>query len=369
MFKIICFLFFFFFGFFLLQAEDKLENPAEKPLRFNAVLVTVNGDPITLLDLFLKCGGDEKALRQMTDGGVLPSQIEAFRKQTLENIIDRKLIWADYLKYKHPIPKQMIEDALCGMASMLSDGSREGLKEKLKGLGVTLESLREQATEQIATDMMVQEYCYRRVFTTPRQLDSYYQTHIAEFTDPPVRELAMILISLRGRNPDPVETADRIQAELERNPAAFERLSVSYSDAPSADSGGVMGRFTRAQLRVEFETALDSLPSGRRVTDSILIPEGVAFLKILNTDTANIRPFEAVREIIRKQIEAPQRAAKLNAYLNKLRRDAIIRYYSAEESVVAEQFDQPKIDVEKRDPVIKEPPPPGAVGTERRVVR
>lgn len=344
------------------------ESPADpaKKVRFDAVLSTVNGEPITLLDLLLECGGDEQALAQITESGILPSQIESVRRQALDQIIDRKLIWLDYQKHNYPIPNQLIEDAISNMAKTIADGSREGLHHKIKSLGITMEEVRRRATQQIVTDMMIREFCFRKINTTPRQLDSYYQTHLDAFTEPQQWDLALILLQQRNRTPVPAELIRKLDIELAERPEQFDALADRYSEAPGArDNHGYMGTFSLDKLRPEFADKLLAMPDTQSVSDSIVLTDGICYLKIIQRHPQKVIPFLDIREKIRDQIESPQRKAAILKYISKLRFNAVIRDYSDKDIVYESDIVSP-LKVNKPKQQTGSPPPPGAAVPERR---
>ena len=59
----------------------------------DSVLVSVNGEPITLLDVILETGSREKELAGIYSGERLLTETRKLRMETVEQIVFRKLIY------------------------------------------------------------------------------------------------------------------------------------------------------------------------------------------------------------------------------------------------------------------------------------
>lgn len=345
------------------------EKPATQDktdaLRYDAVLITVNGEPITRLDLLLECGGDEQLLKKITDDHQQFDAVEQIRRKKLEEIIYRKLVWIDYQQYRkqNPIPPQSIEDAVSTIARSLADGSREGLKRKLREIGVSMDEIRRRAMQEIAMHMMIEQFCYRHVHTTPLELREYYKKNITEFTDPQRRDIALIMIYDRGRYINPAGIVTKIKDGLAKSPAAFAELAILYSEAPGAKDSGLMGTYLDSELRDDFREVIQQLKPEQTTSDAFTVPGGTCFLQVVKNHPACVKPFSDVSNEIKARIEAPQRRANLERYLDRLRGNAIVRNYAdapADQRVYESDIVAPvKSDrrQERRDTNV----PPGAV--------
>ena len=119
-----------------------------KETRVDSVLASVNGDPITLLDVMLESSREELRLASLYSGARLYSEISQLRKKITEDIIVRKLIYAKYQEKPFPIDNQYIERMLDHLAVTIGGGSRDSLVKKAEALGTTLDELKEKAKEK-----------------------------------------------------------------------------------------------------------------------------------------------------------------------------------------------------------------------------
>ncbi|MBR3943325.1 MAG: SurA N-terminal domain-containing protein [Clostridia bacterium] len=94
----------------LLQAQGKQVLGAQT--QRDSILASVNGESITLQDVMLETNADEAKLASLYNGEDLVRKIEEIRRKVLENLINRKLIYATYKKEPFDIPSQHVEDML-----------------------------------------------------------------------------------------------------------------------------------------------------------------------------------------------------------------------------------------------------------------
>ncbi len=303
------------------------QQPTRQPIQYDAVLVTVNGEPITRFDLLIECGGNDETLKKVLDKDGLDVQIEAYRREMLNNLVDRKLVLREYAKYRYPIPPQMIEDAIDKIAQNIGDGSRDTLKKRLKAMGITETEVRQQAFDRIAAEMMVYEYCHRRIAATPRQCYEYYQAHIDDFTISQQWKIQILHILPSSQNPNADSELNTISKILSQDTQRFDELLQLYGKGFSSREG-TFSEFENNALREDFQIALKALPEGKNITQPIVIPEGTLFLKVLARGEPYTRPFNEVRLEIKEAIEFPLRQKQTDAFFKRLRKDAIIRDFS-----------------------------------------
>ena len=80
----------------LVYAQDK--NMLSTETKRDSILASVNGESITLQDVMLESNAEEAKLSSMFTGEDLIRKIEEVRRKVLEDLINRKLIYASYKK-------------------------------------------------------------------------------------------------------------------------------------------------------------------------------------------------------------------------------------------------------------------------------
>ena len=80
--------------------------------RIDSVVVSVNGEPITLLDVILETGSRERELAGIFSGQRLSNETLELRMETIDQIVFRKLVYEKYKANPFDIPRQEIENLL-----------------------------------------------------------------------------------------------------------------------------------------------------------------------------------------------------------------------------------------------------------------
>ncbi|MGG0185713.1 peptidylprolyl isomerase PrsA [Bacillus rhizoplanae] len=97
------------------------------------------------------------------------------------------------------------------------------------------------------------------------------------------------------------ETANNIKRQLNSG-ASFEELAKKYSeDTVSKDNGGDLGYFGPGKMVPEFEEAAYKLNVGE-ISEPVKSPKGYHIIKL--TDKKELKPYDEVKDSIRKTIEA-----------------------------------------------------------------
>jgi parvulin-like peptidyl-prolyl isomerase len=109
--------------------------------------------------------------------------------------------------------------------------------------------------EQAAVQRLLNEEVRSRIQVGDEEVARYYETHRAEFRVPERVTLRQILVST------PNEARDALR-RLRKDPKSFEMLAQALSHGPEAQSGGLMGTFSRGELPQELEGAAFSLKAG-----------------------------------------------------------------------------------------------------------
>ena len=310
------------------KSLNPLASQNQNIKRVDSILASVDGEPISLMDVIFESGKEEARIAAVFSGRDLWDETKKARKKTLDDIIARKLIFNDYKNKPFEIPKQYFEDMLDQLAMEMADGTRPGLEKKAKKFGVSMDELKEKAKVKVVCDMMVADYFQRNIILTPREIHDYYKQHEQEFLSPAQSSLDLIFISRYGRHRDNFDKlASEISADLKSGKAdIFHSLAIVYSDAPNAEKGGVIGWIDDSKIRPEFAKVLAGAAPGF-ISGPAATSEGVYFIRLADRKEAEKTEFGKLENNIRKRIEDKMKADAFKAYNEKLKRDAIIRYY------------------------------------------
>lgn len=313
--------------------DDSDESPVAVPppgTRTDSVLVSVNGEPITLLDVFLETGGLEKEFAGFYSGERLRSETKTLRKKRVEDIVARKLAYEKYKTRPFEIPRQEIENLLDEFVRINGFESRAAFEKSLAPFGVTPERLREQAREQIAVEVLLVHECDNQAYVTPKEVFEDYKAHPEKWTVPEKISLQLLQINVGdgSAGADPAAVVKTVRDELDKDSSRknFTRLVLEKSDGAAASEGGVMENAEIDKLRPEFIEALKDKKTGD-VVGPIEAPEAFFFLRVDRIEPARLIPFSQANREAREALLKAKIAEKRKEYFESLKRDAVIDFF------------------------------------------
>ena len=295
------------------------------PDRLNAVLATVNGEPISLGDILPMTQAKELQAAAAYSGEALEREICRLRLEAVEDLIDKKLILADYATKNFTVPERDVDSALDEASIQMGCRSRAELTKKLRELGSSQEEFRQRVREQLIVQVMLHREYHASNFITPEDLHRYYVEHKEEFSRPERIELAMLQLS--PAREDLEKTVSEISERLKADPESFSDLVRRFSSGPGRSDGGNLGGIDRKRLRPEFAAALGDAPTSGSIHGPLRTADGIFWLKVISRQPAEMIPFERSGADIRRRLEADLRRNCRISYCTRLRRGAIIRYF------------------------------------------
>ena len=309
----------------LLSAQGK--NVPGTVTRRDSILASVNGESITLLDVMLESNAEEAKLASMFTGEDLVRKIEEVRRKILEDLINRKLVYATYKKKPFDIPKQNIEDMIDSLARVMGDGTRESLERRLLSLGSNMDELRRKAREKIATDILIYQNCILHVEITPREIYQEYESNQDRWKIQERLEIQLLQI-LKTKNADgldPVKVVQNLKDMVKNaDEEMFGEIVKKNSNGPNAVKGGKMGWIDREKLRPEFAGALKNAKKGD-IIGPVETPEGFYFIRVCNIAGEEKISFEKAAPEIEKELREKAIRNKKRFYLRELKEGAVIR--------------------------------------------
>lgn len=150
-----------------------------------------------------------------------------------------------------------------------------------------------------------------RVSVSEDDLRKSYEQNIKNYTQPEERRASHILVKAEKSAPAADRQAakakaEKLLAELRKNPAQFAELARKNSEDPgSAANGGDLDFFGRGNMTKPFEDAVFSLKKGQ-ISDVVESDFGYHIIELTDLRGGQAQPFEAVRAQIeddaRKQL-------------------------------------------------------------------
>ena len=293
----------------------------------NSVLASVNGEPVTLLDVVLETAPFERELAVIHTGERLNREIEKLRRTALEDIITRRLICKEYEEEPFQVPEQMIENMIDEHAKLLGGLTRKELEQRLKQNKMTLADLKKKMRERIIVNVILIRNCDKQVVVTPKDVYEEYQKNIDRWTYPAL--VGFQTIQLNKENPrsgiSAADTAEKLTSVLAAGVGEelFVKLMDEYSDGPR---NGFTASVELPKLRPEFQNAVKDKKTGD-IVGPIDTPEAIFFIRIHNMQLPTPIPFEKAAPELEEQLRRDAIRKKRDEYSKQLRAKALIQYY------------------------------------------
>lgn len=287
----------------------------------NSILASVNGEAISLQDVLMISRPQEIQAFAAFESKRLEQEIRNIRKKAVDELINRKLIIADYYKQPGRIQSSYFEQELDQAAFRMGCRSRSELRRKLIATGVDFEKFRKELEERMIYFYMLQRQGAIAGEATPQEIYEYFEKHRKELSGTETYELAMLKIeNLRS---DYRLVCQNIEAELAADPGRFAGLVKKYS-ADSRD--GSIGAIEPGKMRIEFAMALKK-PVVGKVYGPVKLEDGTAWIKLLKHNRPVNASFQEVQDKIKRIIENDRRKKVVDIYTENLRRNAILEYF------------------------------------------
>ena len=290
----------------------------------DSVLASVNGAPVSLSDVLYETQSEEYYIANALDRQSAQKAIYELRKKTLDDLIDRKLILAEYEKNPFPIDNQRISNVLDDMAVRANCRTRSEFFQKIRAAGLSVEQFRRKVEERVTVQYVVGRELYVHVNVSPKQVYEYYKKHESEFSTP--EQIQLNVLYLKSSNPD-FELRKKIVADkLAANPSDFYTLVKEYSELPGAKKNSSVLLTPIDKLRKEFKAASDKKRLNQIIGPLEISDEGVYYLLADKFIPPEKKSLDEVRGQIIAELEKQQREKAYRNYVKKLRAGAIIRY-------------------------------------------
>jgi parvulin-like peptidyl-prolyl isomerase len=289
-------------------------------------------------------------------------QFEMLYEGTLENLINRSLLVQEA---KHHMGKSK-DGKLLNLFNEVADqafrqteiiplqrqyqvDTEYQLKEKLAAQGRSLTQMQQDFRQMFLADQYLHTKLATKIKVDLPDLLKYYDEHVKnhEFDRPALITWREIVVEPIEPKPAPnaphdstvLLTSDRSSREVARREAEslleklrkgedFAALAKKESDGParSRNQGGLMETSPGGYAVPSVNQVLESLPIGQ-LSGVIEGPDGFHIVKVEKRRPAGPLTFEEVQNQIKPILESAKFVAERNAFLTKLRKNAVITRY------------------------------------------
>ncbi len=252
------------------------------------------------------------------------ARAEEMRKALFNTLVDEALLEDRGRDLDLVTTDKEVEERIRQLKEENKVSSDADFEKLLEREGLTTQKLRDQLRNSLMVQRVVGREVQSKVDLTDDALRVIYEREKQTYQIPERARLAEILISRTSSDPTAAEERVRAAVEALRGGVKFEEIVGRTSDGSTKNRGGDLGWVARGELLPEIDRVVFSLPVGA-VSDPISTKFGWHLVKVLEKQPVGYRPFSEVKGEILKREQETQFQKKLAEYLEKLKRDAVIR--------------------------------------------
>jgi peptidyl-prolyl cis-trans isomerase SurA len=301
---------------------DKIKDEPERI----GVVATVNGEPVTVMDILEVCGLQESRLPHMFKGAQLKEEVKKLRLKALDEVIDRKLVYQEFKEKGYQLPKEFVEENMDHLMQNFNVNNRQELEKLLKARGSTMAEFREKVYENVAVDLLINERSYMDINITPKYVYDYYVKHKGDFTSPKQIRLQVLKLKTDGIHKDELNTISTHLKNLLKNKNKFADAVLLYSEGPNIEHAGDIGWIDMSKLRKDFLEYVKDLDSGD-VTGPIKLKEAYYFLRVADIKQEKVQSFKQAKKSIKDEMMRERKEKGYKTYIEDLRSKAYIKEY------------------------------------------
>jgi peptidyl-prolyl cis-trans isomerase SurA len=253
------------------------------------------------------------------------------RRNLLRSLIDQQL-WLSKGKELGITGDTELIKRLDEIRKQYNMSSIEDLEKAAQQQGVSFEDFKQNIRNQIITQQVMRQEVGEHIQFTPGEAMQYYEAHKQDYQQPESERLSEILISTGAADANGSDDAAKVAsakakaADIEARLHAggdFAQLARSFSDGPTAASGGDLGQFRRGALAKVLEDKTFDLKSGEW-TEPIRTRQGWVILKVTQHTPGGAQPYNDVQEQVDEALYMSRMEPAIRAYLTKMREEAFI---------------------------------------------
>jgi parvulin-like peptidyl-prolyl isomerase len=247
------------------------------------------------------------------------------RQQAIDHMVDERLIAQEAVTLRIEVDRMEVDRTVDEIKRQNKITHAE-LEEALRAQGMTLASYREDLKKQLLRIKVIQLQVRSRVSVSDEDVRKAYEKNLhTTGTDVKVR-LRQVLIAIPPDSPRSVRNTRRALAvqvgERVRAGEEVAALATELSDdAATRADGGDLGYVARSALPPEVSDVVFAMRPGE-IRGPIYSDLGAHIVQVIDRKASEARPFEEVKEELRRQIYQEEVEKQTRLWLVDVRRRA-----------------------------------------------
>ena len=284
----------------------------------------INGKSIPMSELQI-------AVRNIVmQNGMDPGQLDAFMGQfgprILDQLIDGELLFQAAEKGGKNAAIEDIDKAFAELSGRYDDPKE--FQAEMETRGFTESTLRTSINRQLSIQKYLEDSITVQAVVPEDAVREAYDQNPQNFVREEEVKASHILINSAEGDPqekkdEALKKAREIAAKAKADGADFAELARTYSEGPSAPSGGDLGFFSRNRMVKPFEEAAFSMKVNE-VSDPVLTQFGYHIIKVTERKKGSTVSFEEAKEKLGKDLKNRMINELIGERLAQLRENANI---------------------------------------------
>lgn len=248
-------------------------------------------------------------------------------REVLQNLIDRVLIVKEFSEKEYRLPQTVVENEYDRIINEDFGGDRERFLAHLRSQGKTPREFRKDLYQRIVVSIMRNEMRKSISEVSPERIRSFYESNKIHFVEEEQVHLRLIMLKPYASESEDLmaQTVEKVQQELQ-NGTDFAEVAKKYSQDSRSERGGDWGWIRWQDLKEQLSEVAFSLEPGE-ASEPVKVGQETFILYVEDRRDEGIQPLEEVRERIEEILVAQLTRQAQQAWLERLRRDAFIKYY------------------------------------------
>ncbi|HET7452577.1 MAG TPA: SurA N-terminal domain-containing protein [Thermoanaerobaculia bacterium] len=254
-----------------------------------------------------------------------PTDVTKLRVTVLEQMIRQKLIEGKAAKLDIVATPEEVDEAMERVKTQYGLTSEDDFTKALQANGIDRDQLREQLRESLLTNKVLAREVPINLNDDALRTE-YEKVKEQKYSVPQKASVAEILVRF-----DPNDAAGKEAAKAKIEAARvqvaggkpFLDVASSMTEGPARDRGGALGLVTKGDLTPDLDQAI--FATSDSLVGPVELKNGWALLSITDREKAGFRPFDEVKEEIRKRMSEDIYDKKFADYLADLRKNAIVK--------------------------------------------
>ena len=256
-----------------------------------------------------------------------PADLSRLRLAVLEQMIRQKLVEGKAAQLDIVATPEEIDEAMERVKTQYGLTSDEEFNRALAANGIDRDVLRDQLRESLLTNKVLAREVPINLNDDALRTE-YEKVKDEKYPIPEKARVAEILVRFDPADPASKEAAkgkiDEARARIAGG-TAFSDVAKTLTEGPARDRGGDLGVVSRGDLQPELDHAIFGIPEA--LTAPVELKDGWALLSITDREKAGYRPFDDVKEEIRKRLSEEIYDKKFADYLTDLRKRSFVKIF------------------------------------------